>query len=60
MENQISLFHISKMVLEKPDKEYGWIYICPTCKSFVCGGSSCLECGQDLEWPVIRANKVFK
>lgn len=54
MNKQLSSFNQPKQVLEKTDRVYGWIYLCPTCKQFVCGGSKCLECGQEIVWPKTR------
>lgn len=36
-------------VLEKEDKLDGWIYICPTCKTYICGEKQC-RCGQELDY----------
>lgn len=61
MRGQISLFDIlPQMVLKKSDREYGWIYLCPTCKSFICSGSKCFECGQLVKWPDLRIEKLTK
>jgi len=39
-----------KKVLLKEDKLDGFIYICPTCKTYICGGDKCHCCGQYLDW----------
>lgn len=42
-----------KPVLVKPDKEYGWIYACPHCKTvqYVCKGvKQCLACRQMIDF----------
>lgn len=37
-------------ILWKYDKDLGWAYFCPNCKTFVCSGEICDKCGYELNW----------
>ena len=39
-----------KKVLWKYDDEDGIIYVCPTCKTYVCGWHECDNCGEQLQY----------
>lgn len=46
--------NMKKTVLWKYDGILGIAYFCPSCKVFVCGGSTtedtCHACGENLDW----------
>lgn len=38
-------------ILQKQDKELGWAYFCPHCKTFQCSGHGrCDKCGGKIDW----------
>ena len=37
-------------VLWKEDEIDGIIYVCPKCKTYVCGSKKCDRCGAELEY----------
>ena len=40
-----------KPILIKPDRELGYAYFCPHCKSFQClGEGPCTVCGKLIDW----------
>jgi len=55
MDYQLSIADIFPTLIPKPllikdDSLDGWIYICPNCKTYICGGKQCFKCGQELDW----------
>ena len=53
MNGQLSISDIypkltPRPLLIKEDSLDGWIYICPNCKTYICGGKQCFKCGQEL------------
>lgn len=42
-------------ILIKSDRELGWAYFCPHCKTFQCvERDACSKCGGKLDWKNIK------
>lgn len=51
--DQLDLFYDKSMpltVVMKEDRLDGYIFLCPSCKTYVCAGDKCQECGQSISW----------